>query len=147
MLRKEFVNATNSSTLSFSGRISNTGFAVNEANVSASHPSRAALSEMTFFREFLNVFLLCPKEVLTMFLNAFHRNPVISGISGQPYHCRLHFRRRSECARTHSEQVLDVIPGLKQDGQDAVSLGTRLSAILSATSFCIMQTVWGIRLR
>ena len=64
-----------SSTLSLSGRSSNTGADVNEVNASVFQPSFVALAAIIGFREFLRVFLLCPKAVLTMFLNAFSSQP------------------------------------------------------------------------
>ena len=69
------MRAMKSSTLRRSGRSSNTGCAVNEDNASASQPSRVAFAAMSGFNEFLNVFLRCPKEVLTMFLNAASSHP------------------------------------------------------------------------
>ena len=49
-----------------------------------------------------------------------------AGVAGEANHGGLDLWRRIERPRTHSEKIFNVIPRLKEDRQDAVSLGAGL---------------------
>lgn len=137
-----FVSPIKSSTLSLSGRNSNTGADVNEVNASVSQPSFVALAAIIGFREFLRVFLLCPKAVLTMFLNAF---------SSQPRDVRLFLVSliTADCTFGGGANAPEPTVNKYSMSYQAWSRTDRIpyvlepgfSAMRSATSFCIMQTV------